>query len=280
MKKQIHNQSDLNSGSEVLTDCYNTVEPEISKAHRSAHKATHKTKSVKHKQNLCDILAHSCKSFFSNFKSFFVTNFTIYHEILPMVNKLEQIEQHMLEIRIELEAEIDMITKELDMYKTIVETMTKELPDMFWLKLKDGTYKIANDEIKNKLLLDDNPFGKNDVELAMAAKERYGDENHTFGEKCANSDEVGTESMQRQRFLESGKVKGKMLHLEVYKAPLIINGEFVGVFGAGRDMTEYVEAYLEQRAMMEKHFPGITTKFDNIFAKYSFQSDEVHAGQI
>lgn len=247
MNKQIHNQSDLDSGSEVLKEC-----PKNSKFSSCTITVLNSLKKI---------------------KNFFISNFTIYHEILPMVKKLEMIEQHMTEIRKELEAEIEIVTKELDMYKTIVDTMTNELPDMFWLKLKDGTYKIANKEIKDKLLLDDNPFGKNDVQLALAAKEKYGHENHTFGEKCANSDVVVIESLKKQRFLESGKVKGKMLHLEVYKAPLIINGEFIGVFGAGRDMTEYVEAYLEQREMMEKHFPGITTKFDNIFARYSFQSE-------
>ncbi len=246
MKQKDNIQTDLYSGSEVKD---------------------------KHEQNWCLKLINKIANNLTKSKRFFVSNFTIYHEILPMVHKLEQIEKYMIEVRQELEQEIDIITKELDMYKNIVETMAKQLPDMFWLKLKDGTYKIANDEIKAKLLLDDNPIGKNDIELATAAKRKYGEENHTFGEKCANSDAVVMESLKRQRFLESGKVKGKMLYIEVYKAPLIINDEFIGVFGAGRDMTEYVEAYLEQREIMEKHFPGITTKFDNIFTKYSFQSE-------
>lgn len=205
-------------------------------------------------------------------RSFFIRNFTIYSELEPMLKKIETVEKHMIEIRQELELEIQLITKDLEMYRSIINIMTKELPDMFWLKLQDGTYKIANDTIKDKLLLDDDPIGKNDIELALAAKEKYGNENHTFGEKCANSDVVVAETKKKQRFLESGKVKGKMLYLEVYKAPLYIGDEFIGVFGSGRDMTEYVEAYLEQRELMEQFAPGITTKFDNIFERYAFQS--------
>jgi hypothetical protein len=211
-------------------------------------------------------------SYWARFKKFIIHNFTIYSELEPMLKKIETVERHMLEIRQELEVEIELVTRDLDMYKSILDIMTRELPDMFWLKLQDGRYTIANKTIKDKLLLDDNPIGKTDIQLALAAKEKYGDENHTFGEKCSNSDAVVTETMNKQRFLESGKVKGKMLYLEVYKAPLVINGEFVGVFGSGRDMTEYVEAYIEQRELMEKYAPGITTKLDNIFSKYSFQS--------
>ena len=49
----------------------------------------------------------------------------------------------------------------------------------------------ANVAIKKGLLFDMNPVGKTDVELATKAKEYFGDENHTFGEKCRNSDIVG-----------------------------------------------------------------------------------------
>lgn len=215
------------------------------------------------------------KSKIKSIKNFVVMNFTIYSEIEPMLRKIEIVEKYMIEVKKELEDEIELLQRDIEMYKSILNIITTELPDMFWLKLQDGRYAIANKTIKDKLLLDDNPIGKTDVELATAAKLAYGDENHTFGEKCGNSDLIVANTLENQRFLESGKVKGKMLYLEVYKAPLIINGEFIGVFGSGRDMTEYIEAYIEQRILMEKYAPGITTKLDNIFKKYSFQSDDI-----
>lgn len=113
------------------------------------------------------------------------------------------------------------------------------------------------------MLLDRNPIGKDDLVLALAAKEGYGDENHTFGEKCANSDEVIKDSGIAQRFLESGKVKGKLLYLEVFKAPWIVNGKIAGVVGTGRDMTEYVEAYREQNC-------NGCGRMADIFKKYEY----------
>ena len=206
-------------------------------------------------------------------KNFYIKHFTIYKEIEPMMIQIDYIKAQMCMIRTELEEEIEMVTRDLNLYKNVVEIMARELPDMFWLKDTTGKYIFANEEIKNKLLLNHNPIGQNDIQLANAAKAVYGTDNHTFGEKCANSDQVVTESMVKQRFMESGKVKGKMLYLEVYKAPLVVDGEFIGVFGSGRDMTEYVEAYIQQRELLKKLFPNLVAKFDNIFAKYSFESD-------
>lgn len=206
-------------------------------------------------------------------KNFYIKHFTIYKEIEPMMLQIDYIKTQMCMIRSELEEEIEMVTRDLNLYKNVVEIMARELPDMFWLKDTTGKYIFANEEIKNKLLLNHNPIGQNDVQLANAAKAVYGPDNHTFGEKCVNSDQAVTESMVKQRFMESGKVKGKMLYLEVYKAPLVVDGEFIGVFGSGRDMTEYVEAYIQQRELLKKLFPNLVAKFDNIFAKYSFESD-------
>ena len=161
----------------------------------------------------------------------------------------------------QLDQEIKVLTEEVAVYKGMLHSIAAALPDMMWCKGMDGKYVYANQAIIDGLLLDRNPLGKGDVELALAAKSRYGSENHTFGEKCANSDEIVKESGKAQRFLESGKVKGKVLYLEVFKAPLYVNGEMKGVVGTGRDMTEYVEAYREQNC-------GGCGKMADIFKKY------------
>lgn len=102
------------------------------------------------------------------------------------------------------------------------------------------------------------------MEVETKAKEYFGEENHTFGEKCRNSDKVVLDTGRAERFLESGKVKGKMLYLEVFKAPWIVNGELRGVVGTGRVMTEYVEAYREQNC-------NGCGKMTDIFSKYEFE---------
>lgn len=118
------------------------------------------------------------------------------------------------------------------------------LPDMVWFKDLDGKYVYANRAIRDNLLMCKNPTGCDDFELAKRAKEIYGDENHTFGEKCANSDTITIENEAPSRFLESGKVKGNTKYLEVFKNIVRDqDGQIIGVCGTGRDMTEYVEAY-------------------------------------
>lgn len=173
-----------------------------------------------------------------------------------VIDKCERIER-------QLDAEVKLLTEEVALYKGMLHSVAETLPDMMWCKDVDGKYVYANVAIKKGLLFDMNPVGKTDVEMAMKAKEYFGEENHTFGEKCRNSDKVVLDTGRAERFLESGKVEGKMLYLEVFKAPWVVNGELRGVVGTGRVMTEYVEAYREQNC-------GSCGRMADIFKKYEY----------
>jgi hypothetical protein len=141
-----------------------------------------------------------------------------------------------------LDDEIDHIEFELAFNKGLLNILAETIPDMLWLKGSDGRYLYANNKIREQLLFC-NPIGKTDIECAVNAKAKFGDREHTFGEMCGNSDKIVEETMRPHRFMESGKIKGKMTYLEVHKAPFIINGVYIGVCGTARDMTPYVEAY-------------------------------------
>lgn len=173
-----------------------------------------------------------------------------------VIDKCERIER-------QLDAEVKLLTEEVALYKGMLHSVAETLPDMMWCKDKDGKYVYANMAIKKGLLFDMNPVGKTDVEMATKAKSYFGDENHTFGEKCRNSDKVVLDTGRAERFLESGKVEGKMMYLEVFKAPWIVNGGLRGVVGTGRVMTEYVEAYREQNCTK-------CGKMADIFKKYEY----------
>jgi PAS domain S-box-containing protein len=173
-----------------------------------------------------------------------------------VIDKCERIER-------QLDAEVKLLTEEVALYKGMLHSVAETLPDMMWCKDVDGKYVYANGAIKKGLLFDMNPVGKTDVEMATKAKEYFGDENHTFGEKCRNSDKIVLDTNKPERFLESGKIKGRMLYLEVFKAPWTVNGELRGVVGTGRDMTEYVEAYKEQNC-------GSCGRMADIFKKYEY----------
>ena len=159
-----------------------------------------------------------------------------------MIQQLQEIHEGIQEVRDSLRMDKQLLLKELCKKDVIINAMIEKLPDMLWFKDVDGKYVYANKAIRENLLLDENPEGKTDLELSYAAKQEYGDREHTFGEVCGDSDkDVLENEYESKRYVESGKVKGKMLHLEVNKSIVKVDGEIIGVVGSGRDITEYRE---------------------------------------
>lgn len=204
---------------------------------------------------------------FSKVKDWWRSNISIADDVKEITRLLECIDDKTCVIDKKLDEEYKLIKDELSLYKGMVESVSMAVPDMIWLKGLDGRYMYANKAIRDNLLCHMNPIGLNDIQLANLAKERYGDANHTFGEKCANSDSITIKNNAPSRFLENGKVRGKMLYLEVFKTTLYAGSEMIGVCGVGRDVTEYVEAYRSGKCR------GCDGEID-IFKKYEFQPDE------
>ena len=62
---------------------------------------------------------------------------------------------------------------------------------------------------------------------------------------CLNSDKDTIENKYvNKEYVESGKAKGKMLHLAVKKSIVVLDGEIIGVVGSGRDITTYREGLI------------------------------------
>ena len=192
-------------------------------------------------------------------------NNRLFPEINYLVGKIEDNQNVLKRMSTLLEEEKTKIEYELCFYKGFAQILIEESPDMVWLKDLDGKYMVANTAIKTGLLFDFHPYGKNDIELSTKAKERFGSDNHTFGEVCGNSDLVIMETLKPQRFLESGKIKGKMVYLEVFKFPFYVDGCLVGIGGIGRDMTDYVSAYRGAECK------GCNGAFKDIFSRYEFK---------
>lgn len=199
--------------------------------------------------------------------------FDVEDRIDRMVKTMHDVKKSISEMKAMMQQDIILLEKELDRKENILRSIIETLPDMVWFKDMDGRYVYANAAIKNGLLLCMHPEGKTDVELAKRAKELFGDENHTFGQfPCVDSDGETLKRMKPSRFMESGKVKGKMLYLEVFKAPVIVEGEVIGVCGAGRDLTEYMEAVESMKQYCAKRCgeSEIVAAFD----KYRFTEGE------
>jgi len=135
--------------------------------------------------------------------------------------------------------------------------MADNLPDMLWAKDTQGRYLFANKAICDNLLMardTDEPIGKTDLFFAKRERAKHPDnpEWHTFGELCADSDQITLKAMKPMRFEEFGNVKGKLLYLEVHKAPFFDDeGNLLGTVGSGRDITRQKELEEELKRTSE-----------------------------
>ena len=182
------------------------------------------------------------KSFFCSL--FTLKPFTSTHTPLydSMLQELKIIVAEIKAVKDQLHSDKKFLEEELIKRDVIIHSMIEHLPDMLWFKDTQGKYLYANKAIRENLLLSTNPIGQTDVELAKQAKLVWGDREHTFGEMCGNSDkDVLANNYVSKEYVESGKVKGKILHVAVNKSIVIVNGKVIGVVGSGRDITLYRE---------------------------------------
>ena len=184
----------------------------------------------------------SIKRFFCNLftlKPYTYTSTPLYDS---MIKELQNIVEEIKSIKDQLHSDKQLLEEELAKRDVIIHSMIENLPDMLWFKDTDGKYLYANKAIRENLLLSTNPVGQTDVELAKQAKLVWGDREHTFGEMCGNSDEdVLANNYVGKEYVESGKVRGKILHLAVNKSIVKVSDKVIGVVGSGRDITEYRE---------------------------------------
>ena len=140
----------------------------------------------------------------------------------------------------------------------LLNLLTHHLPDMLWVKDTNGIYLYANKALCEGLLMAKNtqePLGKDDIFFAMRERDAHKENPHwhTFGELCFNSDQVVIDNNKPMRFEEYGNVKGELLYLEVFKAPLYDkDGNILGTVGAGRDITELKKTQIELEKSLEK----------------------------
>ena len=147
--------------------------------------------------------------------------------------------------KIELERERKERIKEQNLFVSVMD----HIEDMLWSKDLDGRYIVANKAFRNKFCYElewSEMQGRNDIELAKIFKDKVGSENHTFGEVCANSDEVIIRNEIAKEFMEYGLINGKMMKLVVNKSPVYDNkGELCATCGTGRDITDWHDSLEE-----------------------------------
>ena len=181
------------------------------------------------------------KSFLSYINIFDIPRLTreISCDVKLIRDKYDETIKTIDEYKKELELERDKRVKERNLFLSVLD----HLDDMVWAKDLEGRYIVANKSFREKFCYGitwDELQGMTDVELAKKFKKEVGEENHTFGELCANSDVVVQRSGLPQKFLEDGNINGKLMKLIVNKSIVVnSNNEMFAVCGSGRDVTEW-----------------------------------------
>jgi len=168
---------------------------------------------------------------------------------------------------------------------SLLHLLTENLPDMLWIKDLEGKYIYANKALCDSLLMANDtqePIGKSDVFFALREREKHKDNPdwHTFGELCFNSDQVVIDANQSMKFEEYGNVKGKLLYLEVNKAPFYDKDKnIIGTVGSGRDITELkmIQFKLSQQAQIieQIHDCIITTNIDGEILSWNNSAEKL-----
>jgi len=143
--------------------------------------------------------------------------------------------------------------EELEQEVNLLRLMCDNVPDLIWSKDLEGRFLFVNQAMCDNLIMCDRPdkaLGKTD--MFFAEQQRNAGHEHTFGEKCIDSDAIIKEKRAPGRFLEDGLVSNKYLVLDVHKAPFLNeDGEMIGTVGCGRDVTKEKET---EEALQESEF--------------------------
>ena len=197
------------------------------------------------KNNSCDNgLVGSIKKFLQYINIFDIPRLTreIRCDVKHIREKYDDTMHAIEKYKEDLRKEREIRLREKNLFISVLD----HLDDLVWAKDMDGKYIVANKAFREKFCYGiswEELQGKTDQELAEKFKHLVGEENHTFGEMCANSDVIIQETKVPKQFLEEGNINGKLMKLVVNKSPVYnFEGKMFATCGSGRDVTEWHDA--------------------------------------
>ena len=213
----------------------------------------------------CDNFKNKFKAFLAYINIFDIPRLTreISCDVKLIRDKYDETIKAIEDYKKELELERDKRARERNLFLSVLD----HLDDMVWAKDLEGKYIVANKAFREKFCYGitwDELQGMTDNELAKKFKKQVGEQNHTFGELCANSDVVVQRSRLPQKFLEDGNINGKFMKLIVNKSTVVNHtNKMFAICGSGRDVTDW--------------FVAIEKAIKNLKAECScFDSEEVN----
>lgn len=193
---------------------------------------------------VCNSVSSKLKSFIAYINIFDIPRLTreISCDVKLIRDKYDETIKAIEDYKKELELEREKRSAERSLFLSVLD----HLDDMVWAKDLEGKYIVANKAFREKFCYGitwDELQGMTDIELAIKFKKQVGENNHTFGELCANSDAVVQRSKLPQKFLEDGNINGKLMKLVVNKSVVVNDqNEMFAICGSGRDVTEWYVA--------------------------------------
>jgi PAS domain S-box-containing protein len=154
---------------------------------------------------------------------------------------------------------------------SLLRLLSDTMPDMLWAKDLKKQYLFANKAVCAELLCatdTSEPLRKTDLFFADRERAAHPEDPHwhTFGELCQDSDAATLTAMREMEFHEFGNVRGRLLHLEVRKAPFYNHaGELIGVVGSARNITERVANEAKLKDVQQTHAEIFNTLTDAIY---------------
>lgn len=194
------------------------------------------------KNNSCDNgLVSSIKKFLQYINIFDIPRLTreIRCDVKHIREKYDETMHAIEKYKEDLRKEREIRLREKNLFISVLD----HLDDLVWAKDMDGKYIVANKSFREKFCYGiswEELQGKTDQQLALKFKKLVGEENHTFGELCANSDTVIHKTQLPQEFLEYGNINGKLMKLIVNKSPVFDeSGKFYAICGSGKNVTKW-----------------------------------------
>ncbi|MGQ8338016.1 PAS domain-containing sensor histidine kinase [Sunxiuqinia sp. A32] len=129
------------------------------------------------------------------------------------------------------------------LYK-MMRLMCDNVPDLIWSKDLNRCYTFANKELCRSILLTNDieePIGKTSAYFYNRIKNEKPDDKewYTLGDLSDHSDDFVYQFHKPIQVVISGFIRGKFVEIELTKAPFIgEDGSFIGLVGAGRDVTK------------------------------------------
>ena len=199
-------------------------------------------------------LAPEIRQLYDSFNSMLETQHEQQDNIVANAEMLQQraleLEREIV-IRKQTEVELRKASRKCLATAVLLQTVCDNVPDLIWAKDLEHRYIFTNKANNDTLLFAktaDEPIGKTDDYFGQRILDNSTDKSNVycFNKLCSQSDAAVLAGEQPMRFQECGYIYGKLICLDVYKAPLYnVDGELIGTVGSARVVTREKQLELE-----------------------------------